>query len=344
MEAEKIAPTPSNPVEIIAEIGQAHEGSLGMAHAYIDALADTGVDTIKFQVHLAAAESSAFEPFRVPFSYEDKSRYHYWQRMEFTPEQWAGLKIHCTSRGVKMLASPFSLAAVHLLEKLDIDRYKIGSGETGNFLLLQAIAQTTKPILLSTGMSSWQELDDTLAFLKRWNNPLTLLQCTTAYPTQPGQWGLNVLQELRHRYALPVGFSDHSGDIYAGLAAATLGACVLECHVVFDKKMFGPDTPASITVSQMEQLVAGIRQITTALQSPVQKNQNSGFSELKQMFGKSLAVNKNLPAGHLLTLEDLESKKPAGYGIAAADYHTVLGRRLKHEMEQYQFLTEADLA
>ena len=115
-----------NNVEIIAEIGQAHDGSLGILHSFIDAIASTGVDAVKFQVHIADAESSVEEPFRVKFSYQDKSRYDYWKRMELSIDQWIEVKSHCEEKNVEFLASPFSCAAVELLEKIKVKRYKIG--------------------------------------------------------------------------------------------------------------------------------------------------------------------------------------------------------------------------
>ncbi|CAN0044541.1 unnamed protein product, partial [Chrysoparadoxa australica] len=181
---------------IIAEIGQAHDGSLGIAHSYIDALAATGVDAIKWQTHIAEAESSDLEPFRVNFSYEDKTRFDYWKRMEFTIDQWAGLKRHCDEKGVEFISSPFSNKAVDLLEEIGVARYKIGSGEVNNLLLLEKIAQTGKPIILSSGMSSFSELSETIKFLKPFGNQLSILQCTTAYPTKPEDWGLNVISDL----------------------------------------------------------------------------------------------------------------------------------------------------
>ncbi len=160
---------------LIAEIGQAHEGSLGMLHSYIDAVAKTGFNAIKFQTHIAEAESSMQEPFRIKFSYEDKTRYDYWQRMEFTLDQWIGIKKHCDDVGLEFMSSPFSNAAVDLLEKLNVKRYKIGSGEVSNLLMLKKIAETGKEIIVSSGMSSFAELDETLAFLKQYNNKLTTL-------------------------------------------------------------------------------------------------------------------------------------------------------------------------
>lgn len=298
------------------------------------------MDAVKFQTHLAHAESSTHEPFRVKFSYEDATRYDYWQRMQFTPEQWIGLKQHCEDKDLEFISSPFSNAAVDLLERVGVKRYKIGSGEVNNFLMLEKIAQTGKPILVSSGMSNWAELDQTVAFLKPFGNALTLLQCTTAYPTKPEQWGLNILPELKNRYGLPVGFSDHSGDIYAGLAAPALGAEVLEFHAVFDKRMFGPDAAASLTIEQIKQLVTGVRQIQTALTTPVDKTDNTGFDALKKIFEKSLAVNKDLPAGHIISKADLEAKKPKGYGIAAASFQGIIGKKLNRPLKAWDFLTE----
>jgi N-acetylneuraminate synthase len=328
---------------IIAEIAQAHDGSLGSAHAYIEALASTGVDAVKFQTHLAHAESSVHEPFRVLFSKQDATRMDYWRRMEFTLQQWKGLKQHCDDVGLEFLSSPFSNAAVDLLEEVGVHRYKLGSGEIGNSLLLRKVAQTGKPLLLSSGMSDFDELEHAVSFLEPYGNHVSVLQCTTAYPTIPEQWGLNILSELRSRFQLPIGFSDHSGDIYACLAAAALGAELFEFHVVFDKRQFGPDTPASITIDQTKQLVVGIKQIQTALAHPVDKTNNSSFSELIQIFGKSLAINKDLPKDHVLCFEDLEAKKPKGIGIDAVFFPTVIGRKLRHSMAQWNFLNEDDL-
>lgn len=330
------------PIFLIAEIGQAHDGSLGIAHSYIDALSETSVDAVKFQTHIAAAESSEYEPFRVKFSYEDATRYDYWKRMEFTPEQWAGLKQHCEDKGLEFISSPFSNAAIDLLENLGVKRYKIGSGEVSNHLMLEKIGRTAKPLLLSTGMSSLQELDAALAVLRPYGNAISILQCTTAYPTSPQEWGLNVLALLRERYQLPVGFSDHSGDIYACLAASALGAEILEFHAVFDQRMFGPDATASLTIEQIKKLVSGVRRIEQGLFNPVDKNTNQQFQPLKQIFEKSLAVNKNLSIGHILSIADLEAKKPKGYGIPADQFREVLGKPLKVSKKAWEFLNETD--
>ncbi len=328
---------------LIAEIAQAHDGSLGLAHSYIDALKTTGVDAIKFQVHIAEAESSMHEPFRIKFSYEDQTRFDYWKRMEFTESQWEGLKQHCEEVGLEFMASPFSLAAVELLERLKVKRYKIGSGEVSNLLMLEKIAKTGKPILLSSGMSSWKELGETILFLKPFGNELTLLQCTTAYPAQPEQWGLQLMAEMKEKFGLPVGYSDHSSTIYAGLAAAALGAEVLEFHAIFDKQSFGPDALSSLTIQEIARLAEGVHQINTSLETTPDKNETAHFSALKVMFGKSLAVNRNLMKGHILSAADLESKKPGDQGIPADAYRDIIGRQLKRDLQQWEFIREEDL-
>lgn len=331
-------------VEIIAEIAQAHDGSLGLAHSYIDALAGTGVDTIKFQMHIAEAESSSEEQFRVNFSYEDKTRYDYWERMGFSLEQWAGLKSHCEEKGFRFLCSPFSIKAVETMEQIGADRYKIASGEISNKLMLDRICRTSKPILISSGMSSFDEISECIGFIQSaGGNFEGVFQCTTAYPTPPEKYGLNVLQELRKLTNARIGLSDHSGEIFAGLAAVALGADMLEMHVVFDKKMFGPDAASSLTVSEFRTLCDGVRKISTSLFNPIDKNDIEPYRQMKNMFGKSLAVNRDMMAGEIITESDLESKKPAGMGIPASDYLSITGRTLNKNLNKYNFLQSTDL-
>ena len=328
---------------IIAEIGQAHEGSLGIAHSYIDAAAEAGADVVKFQTHIADAESSEYEPFRVKFSYEDETRIDYWKRMEFTPSQWLGLKEHCDSVGLEFMSSPFSCAAVALLEELRVARYKIGSGETGNFLMLERIVETRKPIIVSTGMSSYDELDRTVAFLRERDAEFSIMQCTTKYPTGPEEVGLNVITELRHRYGCSIGLSDHSGTIYPAIAATALGAELIEAHLVFDRRMFGLDAMSSLTVDEFAELVQGVRFIERSLMNPVEKNSNEQFAQLKKIFEKSLAVNCELPAGTVIARQHLESKKPSGKGHPATDYTALIGKSTLRSLKKWEFISLEDV-
>ncbi|WP_406684225.1 N-acetylneuraminate synthase family protein [Seonamhaeicola sp. MEBiC1930] len=328
---------------IIAEIGQAHDGSLGMAHAYIDALANTGVDAVKFQTHIAEAESSIYEPFRVKFSRQDSTRFDYWKRMEFSLQQWKELKTHCDEVGLEFISSPFSNAAVDLLEEVGVKRYKIGSGEITNFLLLEKVARTGKPIILSSGMSSFDELDEAVTFLKSKNVEYSILQCTTSYPTKPDQYGFNVITELKERYKVAVGFSDHSAKIETCIAAAALGAEIFEFHVVFNRKQFGPDVLSSLTIDEIKLISQSIKNILTAINNPINKNDNSEFKDLKNIFEKSLSVNKDLNKGHKLSFSDLEAKKPAKKGITATFFRDVVGKVINRDMKKWEFLNIEDI-
>ncbi len=332
----------SNNVFVIAEIGQAHDGSLGMVHSYIDSVSKTGVDAIKFQTHIAEAESSKFETFRIKFSMQDKSRFDYWKRMEFSQKQWEEIKTHCDSVNIEFMSSPFSIAAVELLENIGINKYKIGSGEINNLLLLRKVALTEKPIILSSGMSSYKELNRTINFLNNYTNSLSILQCTTEYPTKAANIGLNVLTEMQEKYNYNIGLSDHSGEIFPSLAAVSLGAKIIEVHTVFDKQMFGPDTSSSLTIDQLKELVRGVRFIEEMQYFKVNKSDNSSFESLKNIFEKSLAVNKNLDIGHIITENDLETKKPKGYGVSASEYQNVIGRKLNKPLKKWDFLTKND--
>jgi len=329
-----------HPCLVVAEIGQAHDGSLGTAHAYIDAVAKTGADAIKFQTHIASAESTPAEPFRIKFSSQDRTRYDYWKRMEFMPEQWHGLANHANQCGLLFLSTPFSNEAVDLLEQVGVPAWKVGSGEVNNIPLIERMARMSKPIILSSGMSSWVDLDAAVKRIGEHGTPVAVLQCTTAYPCAPEKLGLNVLADIRKRYGCPVGLSDHSGQIYAGLAATVLGANIIETHVVFSRDCFGPDVPASITIPELRQLVDGVRFIETALANPVSKEAvATELSELRLMFGKSLVAAKDLMSGHLLAEGDLALKKP-GTGIPPSRLSEMIGRRLKVAVMADSLLSE----
>lgn len=329
---------------IIAEIAQAHDGSLGILHSYIDAVKETGADAIKFQTHIAEAESSIHEPFRVKFSRQDATRFDYWKRMEFSPEQWVEIKRHCDDAGLEFISSPFSLQAVELLESLQVKRYKIGSGEVSNLLMLEKIARTGKPVMVSSGMSDWKELDVAINFLKERKIAVSVFQCNTQYPTPVEHIGLNLIPALRERYQIPVGLSDHSGEIFAALAAVALGAEMIEVHTVFDKRMFGPDATSSLTLEQLKEMVRGVRFISKSLQASYQKDDVSRLAEVKKIFGKSLSVNRDLSKGTTIEFEFLESKKPAGYGIPAGEFNRIIGRTLARDLKKWDFLNEKDLA
>jgi N-acetylneuraminate synthase len=329
---------------IVAEVAQAHDGSLGTAHAYIDAIASAGADAVKFQTHIAAAESTPEEPWRVKFSVQDATRYDYWKRMEFTEEQWRGLKRHSEERGLKFLSSPFSVEAVELLNRVGVAAWKVASGELSNEPMFAAMASSGLPIFLSTGMSSLDEIDAAIGRVKRAGLPLTVLQCTSMYPTPPEKIGLNLIPFFRERYGCAVGLSDHSGSIYAGLAATGIGIDILEVHVTLSREMFGPDVPASITTSELRQLVEGIRFIEKIRDNPVDKNAlGTSLSPMRELFTKSVVAREDLPAGTVLKETHLTVKKP-GTGLPPSCLKELVGQTLTRSVKADQLLAPSDFA
>lgn len=328
---------------VIGEVAQSHDGSLGTAHAYIDSIARAGADAVKFQTHIAEAESTSNEPWRVKFSRQDISRYDYWKRMEFTEEQWAGLKQHADERGLIFLSSPFSLEAFELLSRVGVAAWKIASGEVTNLQLLDKMLATRLPILLSTGMSPVSEVDQLVTHIRKAGNEFAVLQCTSMYPTPPEKLGLNMVSFFRERYGCPVGLSDHTGTIYAGLAAVSLGASVIEVHVTFSRETFGPDVVASITTGELKQLVEGVRFIERALATPVNKGQLADDLEpMRALFTKSIVARRSLNVGTVLTEEMLALKKP-GTGLPAEKLSSLIGRRLRNDLSKDTQIEETDL-
>jgi N-acetylneuraminate synthase len=329
---------------LIAEVAQAHEGSLGMAHAFIDAAAQAGADAVKFQTHIATAESTLDEPFRVQFSAQDATRYDYWRRMEFTSNQWEGLASHCKERGLVFISAPFSVEAVHLLARLGMRFWKIASGELRSSELLNSILSAGGHILVSTGMSTWEEINEAVCFLRSRQAQYTLMQCTSRYPTPFQEVGLNVLEEMQRRYGCSVGLSDHSGTPYPALFAMARGASVIEVHVTFDRRMFGPDSAASVTFDELELLIRARNAMLEMDDNPVDKDSIAkSLASMRTMFGKSLAPARKLTAGTILTAEMLVPKKPGG-GLSREAAQELVGRRLARDVVPERILRWDDIA
>jgi N,N'-diacetyllegionaminate synthase len=326
-------------IRIIAEIGSVHDGSLGNALRLIDAAADAGADTVKFQTHIAEAESLPDAP--APGYFSDEPRIAYFKRTGFTPEQWRKLAAHAGSRNVTFLSSPFSLEAVDLLEAIGVEAYKIPSGEVSNLPLLERIAATKKPTLLSSGMSDWTELDAAVEVLRA-SCPVTVLQCSSVYPCPPDRAGLNVLAEMRARWGLPVGFSDHTLGIAAPIAAAALGATMIEKHFTFSRLMYGSDARHSTEPADFRVMAEALRAVWMMQQHPVDKSDSSPYREMKRIFEKSVVTARALPAGTVLARDMLAFKKP-GDGIPAARYRSVVGRKLRADLAADHKLAESDL-
>jgi N,N'-diacetyllegionaminate synthase len=336
-------PKPGSACSIIAEVSQTHDGSLGTAHAFIDAAAEAGADAIKFQTHIASAEGTPDEPWRTRFSPQDETRFEYWRRMEFTPEQWHGLRVHADKRGLHFLSSPFSLAAVELLTRVGVAAWKVASGEISNQPLLDGMVASGLPLMLSTGMSPMAEIDAAVERVRERGAPVAVMQCTSMYPCPPELVGIDLIPKFRERYECAVGLSDHSATIFPGLAAATLGIEALEVHITLSREMFGPDVVASITTQELRQLVEGVRFIERMRASPGDKEAlPESVTSLRDIFMKSVVTATDLEKGTELRLEHLTTKKP-GTGIPARDLRGLVGRRLRRSMPRDALLSLDDL-
>ena len=325
-------------VYVIAEAGMNHDGSLGNAIRMVEVAAEAGADAVKFQLHDAAAESTRDAPSPPYFQHE--SRWDYFERTAFTDEQWGRIREACERAGIDFVCAPFSVEALERLERIGVARYKIGSGEVTNLELIRAAAATGKPVLVSSGMSTWDELD---AAVEAAGANASVLQCTSAYPTPPERVGLNLIPELRERYGKPVGFSDHSLGPYAAFAAVALGAEIVEKHFTLSKEMYGPDAALALEPHELEELVDGIREISEILAAPVDKDAEAGaLAEMKQIFEKSAVAAREIPAGSVIERDMLAAKKP-GTGIPARRIDELVGMRARRDIAADTVLTEDDV-
>lgn len=325
---------------IVAEIGSTHDGSVGIARNSITVAASCGATAVKFQTHLAAAETTRGAP--APPFFNRESRFEYFERTGFAAPVWRELLAHAHEAGVAFVASPFSIEAVALLEDVGIDAYKIPSGEVTNLPLLREVARTEHPVMLSSGMSTWAELDRAVEALAAARDRLTVLQCTTMYPCPPERVGLNVLDQLRRRYGVAVGLSDHTVTNHAAFAAVALGADVVEKHFTLSKHLYGSDAAHSTEPEQFRELVAGIRAIERMRAAPVDKDAIDDLREMRRVFQKSIVAVIDIPEGEVLAERMLGIKKP-GTGFSPDRLPDLIGRRTRRFIAADTVLTAEDV-
>lgn len=332
-------------IDLIVEIGNSHEGSLGIAMSFVDMVAEAGAKTVKFQMHLPEYESSVNEPFRIQFSKQDKTRSDYWKRVGFSQEEWLILINYVDKLGLEFLCSPFSVeAAKWLFDTGQMRRWKIGSGEATNFPLLDFLIETDLPILLSTGLVSWQELLDIKKRLdaKNYWNKVTLLHCVSMYPTELENSSLNVIDDLR-TLDCKVGLSDHSGQIAVPLLAFSRGVSTIEIHMTPHKKFFGPDTTASLTPEELALLIKLCDQFSILSKNAGSRDSLFELSrDTASLFRKGIYWKHNLPKDHVVTFDDLAFLKPASF-FEAKDYEKILGQTTLLSVEKGQSILPNDL-
>lgn len=328
-------------MELIAEIGQAHDGSWGQLVSMVDVLCGLPVDTIKLQHHIAAAESSESEQFRVKFSQQDKTRYDYWQRMELPFEILRDVKQLVESRGKRFLCTAFSLQALDDLEKLGVDRYKIGSADVSNGLLLRRIAETGRPVIVSNGLRDFAAMAKALETLRGGQDDIVIMHCTSAYPTPLESVNLGEIDVLRERFGLPVGLSDHSGSIWPSTFALAHGAVASEFHFVWDRRQFGPDSSSSLVASDIELLGEAVRAWHLTHANRLDDSVERSLRTVAATFSRSVRVRRDIKAGDTLCLSHLECFKPGGLGISAGDAAELLGKRSSVRIAAGSIFSEA---
>jgi N,N'-diacetyllegionaminate synthase len=316
--------------KIIAEIGNSHEGSLGIALSFVDILADTGVDIVKFQMHMGEFEGTPDETFRVAFSQQDLNRRAYWDRVSFSNHEWGVISEYVNQLGMEFLCTPFSVeAAKRIIDITNIKRWKVGSGDAVNFPLIDYLASTSLPLVISTGLVSEEEIEQLkkrLLLLDIWEET-TLMHCVSEYPTPLSHSSLGQIEKLKGS-GCKIGLSDHSGSTTPSLFAIGKNVDFVEVHMTPHRKFFGPDVSSSLTPAEISSIVRFRDELEITADGEMSKGELfANASETRKLFRKGVYWAGSFAAGHICTFEDLKFLKPVA-GIDSIDFESILGKKL----------------
>lgn len=321
---------------IIAEAGVNHNGSLAMAKQLAGVAKAAGADIVKFQTakpELVISRFAEKAEYQKAETGEAESQLEMCKRIHLTFDEHAQLKEYCDSIGIAYLSTPFDLDSIDFLQQLGTPMWKVPSGEITNLPYLEKIAATKKPVILSTGMSMISEIEDALTILEDGGAGLiTLLHCNTEYPTPIEDANLLAMQDLREQFGLPVGYSDHTAGIEADIAAAALGAVVIEKHFTLDKTLPGPDHKASLSPEELTAMVAAVRKTELAL-GDGRKHVTESEAKNKPIARKSILAKRDIKKGETFTPENLTVKRP-GDGISPMRWYDVLGKTAKRDFAE----------
>jgi N,N'-diacetyllegionaminate synthase len=328
-------------VFIIAEAGVNHNGSIDLALQLVDAARASGANAVKFQTfrtdRLATADAHK-APYQERTTAGTESQFEMLRRLELSEEAHRTLIRHCRQAGIQFLSSPFDLPSVDFLHSLDVSCFKVPSGEITNHPLLQRVARTGRPVILSTGMSTLGEVEEAVQVLQTaGTSELTLLHCVTEYPAPFAEVNLRAMHTLRTAFGLPVGYSDHTPGTEIAIAAVSLGAVVIEKHFTLDRSLPGPDHAASLEPAELGHMVAAIRHVEAALGTGIKAPAPCERPNLP-VARKSVVAARRLPAGHRLTIDDLDIKRP-GSGLAPKFLPVLIGRTLRADVAQDGMIT-----
>lgn len=326
-----------HPVFVIAEAGINHDGDMAKARDLVAAAADAGANAVKFQTHLPEMEMLRDGETA---DYVGESLFELLKRVELTYEQHLELRTYAENLGICFLSTPFSREAADLLDKVGVPAFKIGSGEMTNHPLIRHVAGKGKPVILSTGMSTLEEVEESVSVVTRVNPDLILMQCTSTYPSRYEDINLHVLETYRERFGIPVGLSDHSEGVYTCLGAVALGAAVLEKHFTLDRDWPGPDQKASIEPQELEELVRGARAVKAALGD--RKEVIADEVPVQRMARESVVALVDMEPGTTISADMVWVKRP-GTGIPAREMDKIIGRRVRHAVAADSLLSWEDL-
>ncbi|GFK94844.1 N,N'-diacetyllegionaminic acid synthase [Fundidesulfovibrio magnetotacticus] len=320
---------------VIAEAGINHNGAFDLALELVRRAKEAGADCVKFQTHRTSASESRHSSKPGYFSGRigEMSKIEWSRSLEFSTGQFAMLRDECEEQGIAFLSTACDIEGLRILTDIRAEAVKIASADLNNDYLLSALADTGLPVLLSVGMSTLEQVDHAVELLAQRNSgPLALFQCTSQYPAPYAQLHLRVMETLKARYGVPVGFSDHSQGIHVPVAAAALGAAMVEKHFTLSRNLPGVDHAASIEPHELAEMVRQIRDVEAALGSAEKTVQPEELANAANM-RRSLMAARPLKAGALLTLDDVTAKRP-GTGLPPSELHRLLGRRLKVDMAE----------
>ena len=323
---------------VIAEAGVNHDGDLRRALALVDAAAEAGADAVKFQTFRADAVASA-EARNAPYQGAGTQQ-ELLRALELSADDHTALVDACASRGVVFLSTPFDEESADLLDELDVPAFKIASPDVTNLPFLEYVARKGRPVLLSTGMSTLDEVRAAARALAPAPG-LVLLHCVSAYPAPAADANLRAMATMREQLGVPVGFSDHTAGIEVALAAVALGASVVEKHLTVDRGLPGPDHAASLEPDELRALVEGVRRVEAAL-GDGEKRPAPSEAENRDLVRRSLAARRDLEEGTVLEPAMLTALRPAT-GIAPAQMPEVVGRRLRRGLLRGELLGPADI-
>lgn len=332
-------------VYIIAEAGVNHNGSLALAKQLVDMAKECGADAVKFQT-FKAEESTGLSADKAAYQKQndgkEESQYSMIKKLELPFSDFAVLKKYCKDRQIDFISTPDGEESLKCLVELDVPIIKIGSTEVTNAPFLRQIAKTGKPVILSTGMSTLGEVEHAVDILEENGvGSVKLMHCTTDYPTEIEEVNLRAMVTMREAFHLPVGYSDHTMGFEAAVAAAALGAVVIEKHITLDRKMDGPDHKASMPPEEFAEYVQHIRD-TEKLLGTGKKRPTAKEKEIMPQVRRSILAAEDLKAGTVLTEEMLCLKRP-GTGIAPEFLSVLTGRKLKRDIGKEEIITWDDI-